>query len=306
MVIRNIGIVLFINYICQKDICKALRTMFMVYFLLLLANFLCVIVYPMGMYNYDQYDAWGRGYWLFGHANATITFAFPAICISILYAYFFGKKSSRVLAVILIVVSVAQIFIIQSVTSMIGLVVFFAVWICIKNNLLNRLLKVKRVILVGVLACIGIVGFRIQEYFSDFIVNVLNRSVTFTGRTNIWAKSLEIIRNNPIFGIGYHTGDYWSATILAPSSHNEYIYALVQGGVVLFALFLSIYFFAGKMLNRYRKNPCSQIFVAVICSLLTQFLVETHMHRLAALLGIMGCVSIFCNSYNAIIEKRFD
>lgn len=76
----------------------------------------------------------------------------------------------------------------------------------------------------------------------SFVFRVLGRDDRFSGRTDIWAYSLEAFRHRPIAGYGYNV--YWAAeSPLAigfrstegwqvPSSHNMYLEALLWGGIL--------------------------------------------------------------------------
>ena len=294
---RNIGLVFFVNYICTTNINKALRTMLSVYLLLISADVLTEIIYRRGLYNFEQYDVWGRGYWLFGHANSTITFALPSVCVALLVWHIYPTKIYRKLAAVLVVLSVASVAIIQSATSIVGFVVFFSIYFLTDNRVMEKILNARKAVFGGLILCVGIVLFKVQEHFAEFFENVFHRRADFTGRTLIWEKSIDLIKNHGILGIGYRVSDEMQKLVLAPSAHNEFLYALIQGGIILLVLLLLIFFSAGKTLRFYKNNPCSRIFIAVIFSLFVQFVVETHMHRIAVLITLLGCSGLFCEEY---------
>lgn len=60
---------------------------------------------------------------------------------------------------------------------------------------------------------------------------------SFNWRLNQWTSLLEVWRDAPIFGYGLKTGTFLGSVQAAP--HNDYIRALVEGGIVGFASFIA-------------------------------------------------------------------
>lgn len=289
--ISNIGMVCFINYAICKDIASCLKSMYVTYTLLLLANFLYMVVHPMG-YNLNEWTLYGRGYYLFGHQNTTITYVLPAICIALIsYKKGIIKKWQMLVTVLVSIGSIVKIF---SATSLVGLVVFFGVLVLLQRDIINKCLKAGWAIWIGTGTCVGIVFFNIQTkgMLADFIVNVLHRTTTLTSRTVIWEKALALIKNNLLIGIGYKVNTTFQNLIHGSSAHNEYLFMLLQGGVILLAFFYLFFIVSKKTLEKYSTTYVSRVFVALYFSLFIQFLTETHMHRIAPLLALIGCADI--------------
>lgn len=296
MVIGNVAMVLFVSYICHKDTDKAIQAMSSVYAILLTMNLITMYLYPHGMYNMDQWEIYHRSYWLFGHQNTTVTYALPALCLALLKMYDGDKKRKHDLpSYYLIIVSIISIIISRSITSIIGLVVFLFILWMMHRNLWEKVLNAKWAIIGGSILCVLIVFFQVQFYFSSAIENLLQRSATFTSRTLIWDRTLAAIYENWMWGIGYKVNTVLQQTIHGSSAHNEYLYSVLQGGVVLLALFLGTFYCAARALDKIRDSSSSKMFIALIFSLFVQFLAETHMHRIAPIIALIGCASCFVN-----------
>jgi O-Antigen ligase len=90
--------------------------------------------------------------------------------------------------------------------------------------------------------------------FSSALMRYISRGqsvqtlASLNDRTRIWQASWEAIRIRPVLGYGYVIGakkalrEHWEFTHwIPPHSHNEFIGAVVDGGIIALALVLSIY-----------------------------------------------------------------
>lgn len=106
--------------------------------------------------------------------------------------------------------------------------------------------------------------------FRDAIVGYLARGQTLEtlgtldGRLAVWQASLEAARQRPYLGYGFVVGaknairDYWKQTNwIPPHAHNEYLHALITGGIFAAVLVAAIY---GRMLwsglRSCRRDAC--------------------------------------------------
>lgn len=287
----NIGIVCFICYAMRKDMLHCLKAVYVSYTALIIANFFYMFVKPEG-YNLSEWISYGRGYYLFGHQNTTITYVLPAICVSLIgYRKNIIKRWQMLTTILFSLGSIIKIF---SATSLVGLGVFWGVLFLLERGKVKKYLKAGWAIWIGTGACIGIVFFNIQTkgLIADFIVNVLHRTTNFTSRTTIWENALRVISSNWLIGIGYRINTTFQSLIHGSSAHNEYLFMILQGGVVLLALFYTFFIFSKRVLESSSETYVSRVFTALYFSLFIQFLTETHMHRLAVLLALIGCAEM--------------
>ena len=83
------------------------------------------------------------------------------------------------------------------------------------------------------------------SFASPLIGNVPSQFFEFTGRTTVWRESLNLVKDSPAFGYGFHA----DRLLLGTHMHNSVLHALLQTGVigtipfimaVLFGWFLAI------------------------------------------------------------------
>lgn len=84
---------------------------------------------------------------------------------------------------------------------------------------------------------VAVVVFNMQYLASDFLVNILHKDITFTGRTAIWAVVLDMIRSNPFWGYGTMPDGRTLAVNIAlasgssHSAHNYFLSLFVETGI---------------------------------------------------------------------------
>jgi O-antigen ligase len=99
----------------------------------------------------------------------------------------------------------------------------------------------------------------------DFVTDLLDRDVTLTGRTELWAQVVESIREEPVLGYGYQ--GFWGGLFSpshelivtynwAPNAHNALLEYALAGGIPAALLFLALWFRTTARSARYvRYRP---------------------------------------------------
>lgn len=125
----------------------------------------------------------------------------------------------------------------------------------------------------------GIVVFRIQDIFSFFIVDVLHKDLTLTGRVYAWDMALETIRDNLLIGYGTINGgrltilQVWANTDPV-STHSFFLEVTLQGGIIGIVLYVLAYIFAGRKLLKNSGNRLIIFIAASIFSVLVMYITE--------------------------------
>lgn len=137
----------------------------------------------------------------------------------------------------------------------------------------------KRLFILYLVLFIGIVIFRIQDIFSFFIVDVLHKDLTLTGRVYAWDMALETIRNNLFIGYGTINGgrltilQVWANTDPV-STHSFFLEVTLQGGLIGIALYVLAYIFAGRKLLNNSGNRLIIFIAASIFAVLVMYITE--------------------------------
>jgi len=101
----------------------------------------------------------------------------------------------------------------------------------------GRIVLLTLVTAVGLVSCFGY--DRVVTRLGTFQEGLMSRG----GRLAIWSRALPLVRNFPLWGSGYgtyqfvdvlHRSDALDAGMIVDHAHNDYLEALVEGGLALF------------------------------------------------------------------------
>lgn len=269
-VLNTVSFLFMVDYFLKKYTNIFIDSVFYVLFFLVTFNLILIILYPRGIYNIGLIN---RSYWLFGHVNNMPEFIFSSLVISAI-VYYKEKSIKKAMALILLVSSILTLFLGKSATSIVcmAFILFFTIFRKININLRNTYIFA---IIFFVLIVVLNNNFRII----DNINLLFNRSVTFTGRTYIWEKTLFYIKNRPILGNGIEPTATYLFKIGFTAPHNRYLYILYRSGIVgliLFTLFiLNIDRISKKFIIDKRLRNAYRITLMTCCSSLLLFEMET-------------------------------
>lgn len=128
-------------------------------------------------------------------------------------------------------------------TSAIVLIIIYVVYL-ILNKIKNSKILYRSIFIGVVLVTIGFVFAYVQLQYSEIgdIINEIFVEYTggrfFSGRNRIWEVTFNFIKEAPILGHGIDNGLLHSAGI-NQSTHNTYLYILLQGGIVGLFIFIA-------------------------------------------------------------------
>lgn len=116
-------------------------------------------------------------------------------------------------------------------------------------------------LLVAVFAVSFVAIFQLiltNNFVSDFIVNTLNRDLTLTGRTNIYAYIPVVLKDHLLFGYGYGSSyETWTSLVyFIPNTQNGLLDNIVETGLLATVIF-TIYVMWG--VRRFKhSNPLNK------------------------------------------------
>lgn len=163
----------------------------------------------------------------------------------------------------------------------------------------------------GILLITGLVGKKIMEKFSffhfltgysivwvvlvivnntkvfqNFIVNVLQRDLTLSGRTNIWNATIEKISERPWLGYGINERVLLTAQSFV--AHNTVLQIILESGIIGFSIFMTIFLIVGTILYKNHNVLISYIITVGIFGILVGGLTEAYPLNFLFLLMVLG------------------
>jgi len=270
-VIQTLVLCMMIELFAVKDLKKLFLSLKIILTVLVTIDFLFVLKYPLGL-RVGLYNIW-----FFGAKNGHLTFILPAVFCTYINNFIINKINKKRIFdfIFLLFISCYILITVNSATSIIVLLVFIVLML-ISNNKLYSKLSMKIISIIYVLLFLCIVFFQIQNNFSGFIENVFDKDSTFTGRTEIWEKSIDYIKNKPILGYGLEPSDIRVIkmnNIAALNSHNMILEIFYEGGLVLMTIFTCFWIKFCKEVDKYSKKN-NQILKSIVIAYLVQLLTE--------------------------------
>ena len=197
----------------------------------------------------------GNGIYVFKglalNRNSVYELIMPIIPLTLFFA---DNGRKKLYSILLICVVSIVIFFTKSATSILSLSVYLVILF------LDKFIKNKKRLIIGlVLTLTAIWGFTLLAIPLNkdigFITNIFdNKSETLSGRTDIWKKAANYIKDRPLFGYGYDNqiiGDngynYNGVNKDFPNdTHNSILFLLLSTGLVGTAIYLYLLFISLK------------------------------------------------------------
>jgi len=260
-----------------------------------------------------------------------------ALIFPLMFLYLLLEKSKRKKIFYFISLSIiyATLVICQSrgIWISISLTIIFAIYIIFKFNLLKPFQENKRWLILLLVSFILITII----YSTDNPLNISTLTIpqrvvsTFdeqdpsvNTRILIWKNTLEMIKDNPLFGLGIGTfkmnyldyqakylknnHDYTRYWTNAKESHNEYLQMGAELGVIGVGIFFSILFiFYNLVLNYFKKETQNEkkivifgLVMGITCFLVhSLFTFPLHVPALgSAFFVIVGLTVVYINDFN--------
>lgn len=270
--IQAIILCMMIEIFARKDLKRLFLALTIIFNILILIDFLFVVLYPngirVGLYNI----------WFFGAKNGHITFILPAIFCNYIYTFILTerKKATILQFLFLLTISFYILYTVQSSTSII-VVLSLIFLMFFSNNKLYSKISMRFISLVYLLLVIGIIVFQVQNNFAGFFQNVLEKDVTFTGRTEIWDKTMDLIKKQPIIGYGAENSDLRIIklnNISALNAHNMILEIMYEGGILLTLVFVCFWIRLCGKVDFYSKKQNNNILKSVLIVYCIELLTE--------------------------------
>lgn len=203
---------------------------------------LAAILFPeIGTQSYRGETAWNGLY-----TSKTGLGHTAALCYLLcLHSLITGMGRSK-LTMMYLVFSLLVTALSQSATSYFALAVAIVIYVLAVTSRLSRATISQRKFGVVVGGAFIALSSIVAVLSVEFLVDILGRDVTFSGRTDIWRGVLEMVKEKPLLGYGFF-GAWRSEQLVyvleqtfawTPSAHNSYFQCLVDLGIIGLVLFV--------------------------------------------------------------------
>ena len=266
---------------------------------LVLANFVLLCIFPGGLCSGGTYN---YKYNFLGIDNFLAPILVPYMFLTVLRSSMIHGKINWFASGMVAVASLSRLRV-WSATGLMGLAVALIFLLFFYERRFQTIFNFTASFGVGAAMFFSIVLFRLQNFFAFFIEGVLHKGLSFTGRTDIWDKAIQLFLESPFLGYGIAQSGkvYRLSKNKYYHAHNVFLEILVEGGVFSLIAFLLMLAQAGKQLLIYRKHP----YACLISAALLSVAVMTTMEPFLDSNGLLIYAMVFLGYYvgNLIYEK---
>lgn len=268
-------------------------------------NLVMILLSPQGMLGNESW-------WLLGYRNIHSWTLLPIATLLIMRAFWkFGKLDK--LTVLDLILILLTLVVVKSATTLIGIFVYLFVaviaWLCYKKNTeMPKVINLFDGLIVTLVFFVGIILCHVEQIFEPFIVKILHKDITFTGRRWIWDQTVAYLKEHFWFGKGYLTisdfrkifpgGEFDYA-----HPHNYVLSLMMQGGVILLIIAVLGIIIAGLRLWRNRNCLLANLFLALMLSMIAMGLTESLSVYLCPLMYPMLTMSMHADDMGVIMKK---
>ena len=275
----NILIFLLLGNCYWKDnMHETIRYITIVFTCLIYLNAILIILYPEGLWIDEEWV--GRGdptRYLFGNYNQVGFVNLLGIMLHAIYT--FTTKKGYINLLFLIIVSIATVAYLGSMTSTICLCILgFAI---LFKRMINKHIKLLLILFLIFYVCFFVFivwhGNSIESisWATRFIENTLSKDTSFSNRTELWANAIYKIKQNPWLGYGVQSIEWNDEYLGGSGPHNLWLMLLLQGGIVLCITFLTIVIYTIRHALKSSTLPTT-IGIVSLCISFIMSLFETY------------------------------
>lgn len=269
--------------------------------ILIIINLLIIVLFPDGLYNFTAVNH----HYFLGSRNVMMRTIFPGVCFSILRSKIERSKLSFRTIVVMIAAGVSLVLV-WSATALFSYALFCALMFIFQFKGVPKWFTVKTCYVFSVVIFIFIVILQLQDIFSFIIVGILQKDITFTGRTILWDAAMLNIAKSPLLGYGLENLQTISAKLYRftdyDSCHNLYLDILYQNGCIGFGLLCILFGSVAKKVDHFLSERYRTIFTLFIFTYAIMINFEPFINGDMRLFVSM---LFFMNYFNeSVIEKK--
>lgn len=281
--------ILIIEWCVQNNYLKEMLTaLSAVCLIFIFINAMSLLLFPNGIIPSKAiYDNGDGDYYFLGIKTAYTSYIFVALAASGICLMKYRMKKLCILTVAVSVFNILYANISTGIVCLVALLILILI-----KKVFKMQITMKFVLAMTIILNVAVVIFGAQYMFSGVIENILHKSMTLTGRTDIWSNALVQIKNQnliaTIFGNGIVNGGSFVefGNGLWPA-HNQWIQNVFEYGIVGT---LGLIVFMRNSINkksvilRTENYLLNIIFVMLIGTITMQYLGYAHVYLLFVLL----------------------
>lgn len=302
--INTLGLCFLAEEIAIHNSYVGLKSMYLYFSACVLINTATVFLYPNAMYANNR-NIWVC--WFLGEDNSGYVFYIVASTVAMIYTQYISKRIT-ILSGLVWISSFSFVFHNDIATGIVCQIIWIILVLGYQFGWFRKLLKARYILYAIVGGFLAVVLLR--KFILEPIVLALGRNITLTGRTLIWDRALERIKEKPLLGFGLCTGEEFDRAVMNKGllhAHNWLLMLMFYGGVIAVVLFSLAVICACKDAKPGRNSSFYRCMVIGLIVLAVRFLVEAGQFQIMfVMLAILAHSKEFTHGLeNVQTRKRF-
>lgn len=191
-----------------------------------------------------------------------------------------------------------------SATGLIGLFVYSLITLITRTQLKRINIKLRHIALILIVAFLAVYYLQVQKLFSFLIIDVLGKDLSFTQRIGLWTKSIQMIKERPLFGYGNRN---YGSIILRNNyywySHNLILDILLEGGIVTLGSFALLISSFARTVRKQKTDKLIRFIMFSLVSMAVINLTESYFSNVCFYLPFIVGVSLANTASNRKYKK---
>lgn len=203
--------------------------------LFIIINLISMLLFPDGLYSTAAYDL----NWFLGYKNGIIRKSLPVLILLFVNALINNRNLNKKEWIILIATGVSIIMSV-SLNCYIGLLVFLVFAVLGYLGKLPKWVKLPVIFILYSVVDFVWVNTNIVTQF-EHLISLLGKHASASGRVAIWERTLELIKQSPVYGYGGIQSSMYRFSFDISHPHNLLLYYFMLGGIIaVFLFFLTL------------------------------------------------------------------
>ncbi len=272
-----------------------LKTLIFILDFWIIINTLCLFIPGLHIVEIDYWN--NKSYTsILGVDNRFIYYYIVELFARLVYKYTYSNSKTYPTLIMYTICLLTLIYTYSTAALLVWLLTL-VLFIILKMKLRIVFLNYKFILICFLIINFLLVFFRVQNYFEDFIVNILHKDTTLSNRTFIWDKCIMALKGHYLFGYGYENIEAVMQNMNgANHAHNYMLMIIYRSGIIGFIAYCTLLILPNKVLKNMKYTPLYNIYVFFIIMSLILCLFDSFDYTLFYF--VMFCPCFFQTQYN--------
>lgn len=277
-----IGFCILIELESSVNIKRLFTAMFFALSILVMIHTWFMVFRPEG-FGYDKLF-YNKVYFL-ASKNGLAKFFFPLMVSGLVIGELGGEnKKTNVFVRFMIIICLLNSFVVQSLTTLIGMISCLGVYYLGKINLKKIEINIGKIALITILTGVLVSVISFTGAFNEIVAYVVDveKYHNYLARVEIWRRVLRLIEDSWLIGYGAPLrGGHINVNGRFMNSHNGFLEFCLYGGAIGFVLCIALLFRCVTLKKKEISFSASDVVLCGVIGFMVMMIAESHISTIA-------------------------